>query len=161
MRTHFFNFLWGSVVARTWGAIAGCHNEANLPTKACERAIPKVRYRERHGFSIPSTWFQRLEGMSSTMLDTRLATYVLNRRGFPVIQFKTIVLSVQSKTSSRENSNTILQWWRSCVSSLAPQRRNRWFLLSQKMCVCVHWCPSNGDKQHLHMPDHTLPLETL
>ena len=71
------------------------------------------REAQSDGFSIPSPWFHLSGDMSSTMEDTLFPTYVLNRLGFPVSQFRMIVLSVQACILLRGSCITPFTWERS------------------------------------------------
>ena len=72
----------------------------DLSTTTHEKEAPKVTFLYAHSLQGSHNHqcdsICRGEGTSSTTQDTQLAMNVLNRRGFPTIQLRTTVLSVQA-----------------------------------------------------------------
>ena len=89
----------------------------------CDWRMPQEA--QSAGLSALTTWLHLSGGTRSTISDTQFLTYVLNLRGFPVNQFKTIVLLVQVYTSDKGTWETPFTWCSNLASTWTPQSSRR------------------------------------
>ena len=98
---------WGPFHQRSWSL--SCKGKSPLEAQSA-------------GFCVPATCLQQSGGSWSII---RFPTYVLNRRGLPVSQVSTMVLSVQANTEVTGMFKILLPWQSNFVSSCATQLQSR------------------------------------
>ena len=104
--------------------------------------------------------FNNRGGSWSIIKEIRFPTYVLNRRGLPVSQVSTMVLSVQANTEVTGMFKILLPWQSNFVSSCAPHNSSRGMerrLIGETLVLATtiserfQLDQSNASTQHHHM----------